>query len=233
MSNIRLFFEESLSLNLNSKLDKSQSHYLSKVMRIKKGQSFFLFNQGGEWEAKVENINKGILEFLVIKKLRSANLEKEIYLAFAPIKLNYLNLMIQKATELGVTKFIPILTERTIVRKLNEKRLNKIIIEASEQSNRLKVPKINKMTTLDSFLELNQNTTIIFGDLNVNKKKINLKSKETLCILIGPEGDFTTKEREKIFKYNNVIPLNINNNILRSETAAISIISIIVYNFLS
>ena len=65
------------------------------------------------------------------------------------------------------------------------------------------------------------------------KKKINLKSKETLCILIGPEGDFTTKEREKIFKYNNVIPLNINNNILRSETAAISIISIIVYNFLS
>ena len=89
------------------------------------------------------------------------------------------------------------------------------------------------MTTLDSFLELNQNTTIIFGDLNANKKKINLKSKETLCILIGPEGDFTTKEREKIFKYNNVIPLNINNNILRSETAAISIISIIVYNFLS
>ncbi len=233
MSNIRLFFEESLSLNLNSKLDKSQSHYLSKVMRIKKGQSFFLFNQGGEWEAKVENINKGILEFSVIKKLRSANLEKEIYLAFAPIKLNYLNLMIQKATELGVTKFIPILTERTIVRKLNEKRLNKIIIEASEQSNRLKVPKINKMTTLDNFLELNQNTTIIFGDLNANKKKINLKSKETLCILIGPEGDFTTKEREKIFKYNNVIPLNINNNILRSETAAISIISIIVYNFLS
>jgi len=80
---------------------------------------------------------------------------------------------------------------------------------------------------------LNQNTTIIFGDLNANKKKINLNSKETLCILIGPEGDFTTKEREKIFKCNNVIPLNINNNILRSETAAISIISIIVYNFLS
>ena len=233
MNNIRLFFEKSLSLNLNSSLDKSQSHYLSKVMRTNIGKSFSLFNQSGEWEAKVENIKKGIVEFLVIKKLRSSNSEKEIWLAFAPIKLNYLNLMIQKATEIGVTRFIPILTERTIVRKLNEKRLNKIIIEASEQSNRLKVPKINKMTTLDNFLELNQNTTIIFGDLNANKKKINLKSKETLCILIGPEGDFTTKEREKIFKYNNVIPLNINNNILRSETAAISIISIIVYNFLS
>ena len=128
MSNIRLFFEKSLSLNLNSTLDKFQSHYLSKVMRSKIGKSFSLFNQSGEWEAKVENINKGIVEFLVIKKLRSANSEKEIWLAFAPIKLNYLNLMIQKATELGVSKFIPILTERTIVRQINEKRLNKFLI---------------------------------------------------------------------------------------------------------
>ena len=145
MSNIRLFFKESLSLNLISKLDKSQSHYLSKVMRINIGQSFSLFNQSGEWEAKIQWINKGIVEFSVIKKLRPASSEREVWLAFSPIKLNYLNLMIQKATELGVTKFIPILTERTIVRKLNDKRLNKIIIEASEQSNRLKVPKLEKI----------------------------------------------------------------------------------------
>ena len=108
MSNIRLFFQESLSLNLISKLDKSQSHYLSKVMRVNIGQTFSLFNESGEWEAKIKDIKKGIVEFLVIKKLRSANNEREIWLAFAPIKLNYLNLMIQKATELGVTKFIPI-----------------------------------------------------------------------------------------------------------------------------
>ena len=90
-------------------------------MRINVGQSFSLFNQSGEWEAKVQSILKGIVEFSIIKKLRSASNEKEIWLAFAPIKLNYLNLMIQKATEIGVTRFIPILTERTIVRKLNEK----------------------------------------------------------------------------------------------------------------
>ena len=148
MSNIRLFFEESLSLNLISKLDKSQSHYLSKVMRINTGQSFSLFNQSGEWEAKIQGINKGIVEFSVIKKLRSASKEREIWLAFSPIKLNYLNLMIQKATELGVTRFIPILTERTIVRKINEKRINKIIIEASEQSNRLKVPQLKEIVQL-------------------------------------------------------------------------------------
>ena len=233
MSNIRLFFEKSLSLNLNSTLDKSQSHYLSKVMRINIGKSFSLFNQSGEWEAKVENINKGTVEFSIIKKLRSANREKEIWLAFAPIKLNYLNLMIQKATEIGVTRFIPLLTERTIVRKLNEKRINKIIIEASEQSNRLKVPSLDKLTKLDTFLKSNQNANIIFGDLNTNNKKIDIKNKNPLCVLIGPEGDFSLKEREGILKLKNIIPLKINDNILRSETAAISMISIISFNLLS
>ena len=233
MSNIRLFFKESLSLNLISNLDKSQSHYLSKVMRINIGQSFSLFNQSGEWEAKIKEINKEIVEFSVIKKLRSANNEREIWLAFAPIKLNYLNLMIQKATELGVTRFIPILTERTIVRKLNDKRLNKIIIEASEQSNRLKVPKLEKILKLNEFLKLNQNTNIVFGDLNTDNSKINFKSSDPLCILIGPEGDFTVKERENILKLKKLISLKINQNILRSETAAISMISIISFNLLS
>ena len=233
MSNIRLFFKESLSLNLNSILDKSQSHYLSKVMRIKTNESFSLFNQSGEWEAKVLDINKGIVEFSVTKKLRSAENEKEIWLAFAPIKLNYLNLMIQKATEIGITRFIPILTERTVVRKLNEKRINKIIVEASEQSNRLKVPSLDKLTKFDTFLKSNQNTNIIFGDLNTNNKKIDLKNKDPLCILIGPEGDFTVQERENISKLKKIIPLKINDNILRSETAAISMISIISFNLLS
>ena len=233
MSNIRLFYSESLSINLEASLDKSQSHYLSKVMRINIGQSFSLFNQSGEWEAKIKEINKEIVEFLVIKKLRSANNERDIWLAFAPIKLNYLSLMIQKATELGVTKFIPILTERTIVRKLNDKRLNKIIIEASEQSNRLKVPKLEKILKLNEFLKLNQNTNIIFGDLNTDNSKINFKSSDQICILIGPEGDFTVKERENILKLKKLIPLKINQNILRSETAAISMISIISFNLLS
>ena len=233
MSNIRLFFKESLSLNLNSTLDRTQSHYLSKVMRINKEENFSLFNQSGEWEAKVDNINKGIVEFSVIKKLRSANSQKEIWLAFAPIKLNYLNLMIQKVTEIGVTRFIPILTERTVVRKLNDKRLNKIIIEASEQSNRLNVPSLDKLTKLDAFLKSNQNTNIIFGDLNTDNKKLDIKSKDPLCILIGPEGDFSFQEREKILELKNIIPLKINDNILRSETAAISMISIISFNLLS
>ena len=233
MSNIRLFFPESLSTNLTLKLDKSQSHYLTKVMRTNIGKNFSLFNQNGEWEAEITKITKGIVEFLITKKIRSNDNQKEIWLAFAPVKLNYLNLMIQKGTELGVSKFIPILTERTIVRKINEKRLNKIIVEASEQSNRLKVPKLEEIIKLDNFLKFNQKTNIIFGDLNTNNKKLNINTINPLCILIGPEGDFTTKEREKILKFKNIISLKINENILRSETAAISMISIIAYKLLS
>ena len=233
MSNIRLFFPESLSINLTSKLDKSQSHYLVRVMRASIGESFSLFNQSGEWGAKIIEITKGIVGFSITKKLRSLDNKRNIWLAFAPIKLNYLNLMIQKATELGVTRFIPILTERTIVRKLNQKRINKIIVEASEQSNRLKVPALDEIIKLDNFLKANKKTTIIFGDLNTKNIKLNFNSKEPLCVLIGPEGDFSPKERENILKLENVIPLKINENILRSETAAISIVSIISFNLLS
>tara|TARA_B100000123_G_scaffold22809_1_gene15856 strand:+ start:219 stop:920 length:702 start_codon:yes stop_codon:yes gene_type:complete len=233
MSNIRLFFNESLYINLKSKLDKTQSHYIHKVMRIKEGQNFSLFNQSGEFEAKVENIIRGIVEFSVEKKLRSADNPTEIWLAFTPIKLNYLNLMIQKATELGVTRFIPLLTERTVVRKINEKRVKKIIVEASEQSNRLNLPALDKLKNFEEFLKENIDTTIIFGDLNSDNKKIDIKSDEPICILIGPEGDFSIKEREIIYKMKNIIPININKNILRSETAAISMISIISYNLLS
>ena len=233
MSNIRLFFNESLYINLKSKLDKTQSHYIHKVMRIKEGQNFSLFNQSGEFEAKVENIIRGIEEFSVEKKLRSADNPREIWLAFTPIKLNYLNLMIQKATELGVTRFIPLLSDRTVVRNINEKRIKKIIVEASEQSNRLNLPTLDKLKNLEEFLKENIDITIHFGDLNSKNKKIDIKRDEPLCILIGPEGDFSIKEREIISKMKNIIPININKNILRSETAAISMISIISYTLLS
>ena len=142
MSNIRLFFKESLSLNLIDKLDKSQSHYVSKVMRVKTDEAFSLFNSSGEWEAKILSISKDIVEFNITKQLRQKENAKEIWLAFSPIKSNYFNFMIQKATELGVTKFLPIIFDRTIVRKINKERLEKVIIEAAEQSNRIQVPNI-------------------------------------------------------------------------------------------
>ena len=229
MSNIRLFYSKSLSLNLTDKLDKSQSHYVSKVMRIKENEVFSLFNNSGEWEAKILNITKSIVEFNVTKQLRQKENTKELWLAFSPIKSNYFNFMIQKATELGVTKFLPVIFERTIVRKINKERLEKIIIEAAEQSNRLTVPSIEDPQKLKSFL--NNDMDLIFTDLNTTNTKIDIKKLTTkpTCVIIGPEGDFSEEEREEILKFSGVQPIKINENILRSETAVISALSIINY----
>ncbi len=229
MSNIRLYFLENLYLNLSDKLNKSQSHYVTKVMRLKVGDNISLFNTSGEWEAKILNISKNIVEFKIIKQLRSKKNEKELWLAFSPIKSNYFNFMIQKATELGVTKFIPIIFDRSVVRKINKERLKKIIIEAAEQSNRIDIPLIENTQNLKSFL--NNKMNLIFADLNSNNKKIDLKKlkKNPICLIIGPEGDFSEKEREQILFFDEVQPIKINENILRSETAVISALSIINY----
>ena len=230
MSNIRLFFSDTLSANTIDKLDKNQSHYLSKVMRVKENEVFSLFNKEGEWEAKVLGIFKNIVEFKIIKQLRQKEITKELWLAFSPIKSNYQNFMLQKATELGVTKFLPIIFDRTVVRKINKDRIEKIVIEASEQSNRINVPTIEEAQDLNGFLKKNS-MNLIFTDLNSNIKKID-KSKFTdkpVCIIIGPEGDFSETEREKILSFKGVQPIKINENILRSETAVISAISIVNY----
>ena len=229
MSNIRLFYSKSLSLNLTDKLDKSQSHYVSKVMRLKEKEVLSLFNSSGEWEAKILNITKSIVEFNITKQLRQIENTKDLWLAFSPIKSNYFNFMIQKATELGVTKFLPIIFDRTIVRKINKERLKKVIIEAAEQSNRITVPIIEEPQKLKNFL--NNDMDLLFTDLNTTNTKINLKkltSKPT-CVMVGPEGDFSEEEREEILKFNGVQPIKINENILRSETAVISAISIVNY----
>ena len=230
MSNIRLFFSKKLSADLTDKLDKPQSHYLTKVMRVKENEVFSLFNKDGEWETKILSISKSIVEFKIIKQLRQKKNIKELWLAFSPIKSNYQNFMIQKATELVVTKFLPIIFDRTVVRKINIERLKKIVIEASEQSNRLNIPSIEEAQSIKSFLKLNS-IDLIFTDLNSDNKKIDkLKlTDKPICIIIGPEGDFSEAEREEILSFKSVQSLKINENILRSETAVISAISIINY----
>ena len=234
MSNIRLFFSESLSQNLTLNLNKSQSHYISKVMRLKRSEVFSIFNNSGEWEAQIKEISKGIVKFKITKLIRQKKNSRDLWLAFSPIKSNYFNFMIQKATELGVTKFIPIIFERSIVRKINSKRLEKIIIEAAEQSNRIDVPVLDKSEKLESFLNKNKKQIeLIFTDINTKNKKIEIGNiiDQPICIIIGPEGDFSEKERDKILSFENVKQIKINENILRSETAAISALSIINYAF--
>ena len=199
-------------------------------MRVKESEVFSLFNSSGEWEVKILSISKSIVEFNIIKQLRQKESSKELWLAFSPIKSNYFNFMIQKATELGVTKFIPIIFDRTIVRKINKERLKKVIIEAAEQSNRINVPSIEEPQSLKDFLS-NEKMDLIVTDLNSQNKKRDLEklTSNPTCIIIGPEGDFSEEEREQILGFADVQPIKINDNILRSETAVISALSIVNY----
>ncbi len=230
MNNLRLFYQKKLSDNFIGNLDKKQSHYVSKVMRLRENDEFNVFNESGEWIAQIKKINKTGIEFQIVKQLRSKESRADIWLAFSPIKSNYFNFMIQKSTELGVTKFIPVIFERSIVRKINNDRLKKIIIEATEQSNRIYTPEIESPVKLQNFLSTYEDKIkLIFTDLNSNKKKISLikSEKKPLCILIGPEGDFSESERLKILNFKDVETIKLNDNILRSETAAISALSVI------
>ena len=168
-------------------------------------------------------------------KVRDKNNEKNIWLAFSPIKQNPMNFVIQKGTELGIQKFIPILAERSIVRKINIERIKKIIVESSEQSNRISIPEINKPESLNNFLSsFPKNAFLIFWDINSNQKNLkNILEKNfdgPVCILIGPEGDFSEKERKSILGLKQTYSISLAKNILKAETAALSAISIVNYH---
>ena len=235
-SKIRLYFSKELKTNLLSSLSIEQSHYIKNVMRLKPGDIISLFNStNGEWNAKIVNHNKENTEFKVDKLIKSKKLENDLWLAFSPIKKNPLDMMIQKTTELGIQKFIPILSERTIVKEINTQRLKKIIIEASEQSNRISIPEIENFKSLKDFLNtFPKNGSLIFCDINSNQNSLkNILAKTTdgsICILVGPEGDFSEKERKMIIDLNQTYSTSLAKNILKAETAAISAITIVNYH---
>ena len=234
---IRLYFSDKIQSDLVSHLTKEQSHYVKDVMRLEKGDYLSVFNAQGEWNAIIENYEKEGARIKILKKVRDKDKdnEKNIWLAFSPIKQNPLNFIIQKGTELGVQKFIPILSERTIVKEINITRVKKIIVEASEQSNRISVPEINNLETLKIFLsKFPKDGCLLFCDINCEKNNLkNILSKkieEPICVLIGPEGDFSETERKLIIGLKQTHSISLAKNILRAETAALSAITIVSYH---
>ena len=234
MSIIRLYFPDKIQSDLSSHLPKEQTHYIKDVMRLKIGDKLSIFNISGEWNAIIQSYEKKGARIKVMKKVREKENEKNIWLAFSLIKQNPLNFIIQKGTELGIQKFIPILTERSMVREINIERIKKIIVEASEQSNRISVPEINSPKSLKDFLlQFPKNGYLIFCDINSDKnslKKILEKKNNTpLCILVGPEGDFSEYERKMIIEQTQTFSISLAKNILKAETAALCAIAIVNY----
>ncbi len=232
---IRLYFSDKIQSDLIAHLKKEQTHYLKDVMRLTAGDTFSVFNNEGEWKATLHNYEKQGAKIKISKKIMDKKNEQNIWLAFSPIKQNLLNFMIQKGTELGVQKFIPILSERSVVKDINIERVKKIIIESAEQSNRISIPEITELKKLKNFLaDFPKKGCLIFCDINCNSSDLkNILLKKDLgpiCILIGPEGDFSELERKLIIDHNQSVSISLAKNILRSETAAIAAITLVNYH---
>lgn len=231
MNNVRLYHLENITQNSTTLLSKEHTHYLVNVMRLKRGSRVNFFNKEGEWESEIVFLEKERVEVKFLNKVKENSESINIELGICLVRKTPMEIILQKATELGVSKITPIISERTEVKELNIKRANKIVIEATEQSNQLNPPEISKVIKLKNFIDGIKNKTLFFADVNSNDKleAKNFKPGTVNCILIGPEGDFSPSEKELILKNANVIPFSLSKNILRSETAVISAISIINY----
>ncbi len=232
--NIRLYHPNSIVENSTKLLSKEHTHYVINVMRLKRGSIINFFNVEGEWESEIVFLEKERVEVKFLKKVKETQKKNKIELAICLVKKNPMDIILQKATELGVSKIIPIISERTEVKELNYDRAKKIVIEATEQSNQMFPPEILEVVKLKDFLKnLDQNTKLLFGDVN-SKDNLSIekfKNFKSLNILIGPEGDFSPSEREFILSFSQVVPFTISKNILRSDTAVISAISLV--NFIN
>ena len=231
---IRLYFFDKIESDLVAHLNKEQSHYIKDVMRLNEGDIFSVFNSQGEWNARVQDYGKQGTKIKILEKTRDKKNEQNIWLAFTPIKQNPMNFLIQKGTELGVQKFIPILSERTSVKDINNERVKKIIIESAEQSNRISIPEIEPLKILKDFLfKFPKNGILVFCDINCKqsdlKKILSKKDTGPICILIGPEGDFSETERNLIIDLEQSQSISLAKNILRAETAAIAAVTLVNY----
>ena len=230
-SKTRLFIEKKISQNLLIYIKEKQHHFLKNVLRVKLNDAINVFDGvTGEWRSQVISISKDKTALKVEKKIREFETQPDIWLIFAPIKLFRLNIIIQKAVELGVSKFIPCKTEFSNFDKLNYNNLKLNAIEAAQQCERLDVPKIEKIINLDIIIkELPDDRAIVFcdeSDINLpsiyDELRSNLNNYSKWSVIIGPEGGFSKEEKEMLIKQKNVLRVSLGRRILRSDTAAIS-----------
>ena len=232
--NIRLYHPDSILENNTSLLSKEHTHYIVNVMRLKRGSNLNFFNKNGEWKSEIIFLNKDRVEVRFLEKIKEAKKFSKTELAICLVKKNPMDIILQKATELGVSKIIPIVSERTEVKELNIDRAKKIVVEATEQSNQLVPPEITDVVKLKDFLKtFDETSKLLFADVNSkdNLKIEDVKNFKSMCILIGPEGDFSPIERQSILQNRAVKPFTLSRNILRSDTAVISAISLV--NFIN
>ena len=230
MTFIRLFHPEKITENTKGLLSKEHTHYVVNVMRLKRGSNLNFFNKDGEWLSEIIFLDRDRVEVKFLNKIKEPTNSSNIELAICLVKKNPIETILQKATELGVSKIIPIVSERTEVKEINFERANKIIVESTEQSNQLIPPQISEVTKLIDYLKnFDGSSKLLFADVNskYKLKSEDIKRGQSISILIGPEGDFSPQERELILATFNLTSFTLSRNILRTDTAVISAISLV------
>jgi 16S rRNA (uracil1498-N3)-methyltransferase len=229
----RLFVAAPLVFGGEIALDPAQAHYLINVMRCKAGDEVLVFNGiDGEWRASLAAGGRKSVKLNLIKQERPQTEGPDLHYVFAPLKRARLDYMMQKATELGASRLVPVLTRRTMAERINEARLRANAVEAAEQCGILRVPEIDRPDKLPRLLETwNKERLLIFADEQASTSSpleaLAARRRGPLAVLIGPEGGFETDERALLLKQSFVLPISLGPRIMRADTAAVAALSLV------
>lgn len=218
----RLFVRAELAVGARVDLDAAQANYLGNVMRLGEGSELLTFDgHSGEWLARIAEAGKKRMTLTVERRTREAEAIPDLWLAFAPVKRTQTDWLVEKATELGVAKLLPVVTQRTIVERVKLERLESIAIEATEQCGRTRPPEIAEPLSLAQLLK-QEGRSLYFADESGGETAASAFKPGAATILVGPEGGFTDQEREAIRALPDARPISLGPRILRAETAALA-----------
>lgn len=224
----RLFVEDRLADGAIVRLDGGPAHYLLNVLRVKPGAPVKLCdNQTGEWLAEVADTAKRDVTLRVTALLRPREAVPDLWLLAAPVKKSRLDIVVEKACELGVALYQPVLTRRTIVERMNMDRLRAQMVEAAEQCGRTALPEIAEAVKLAQLLkDWPVERTLYFADEEGGVPLASVAKPGPAALLVGPEGGFDADERAAIKALPQAMGVSLGPRILRAETAAIAGLSI-------
>jgi 16S rRNA (uracil1498-N3)-methyltransferase len=220
----RLFVRQPLAAGTIVDLDAAQANYLGNVMRLKEGAELLVFDgTSGEWLARISEAAKKRMTLAVVQKTREPEAIPDVWLAFAPVKRTQTDWLVEKATELGASRLVPVMTQRTVAERVKLERLEAITIEAAEQCGRTRLPDIADPLPLKHLLEHRDvSRTLYFADEGGGDWAPDAFTAGACMILTGPEGGFTDEERTAIRTAPNSVPVSLGPRILRAETAALA-----------
>ena len=227
----RLFVAETLHIGAKVVIDGPQAHYLSRVMRVGAGDPVVLCDDvTGEWAARAVEAGKRSVALECIELLREREAVPDIWLCPALIKKDRFDLVLEKATELGVARIAPVVTRRCVADKLNPERARAIVTEAAEQCARTALPELATPLKLDALLaDWPVDRTLYFADENGGITLVGAVAGDDMPragFLVGPEGGFDDQERAAIRALAQAVPISLGPRILRAETAALAALAI-------